>query len=336
MLPGEYIAMRLTGEVVTTPEGLSEQILWDFRDNAPSVMLMDYFDFSPALFGEVRSTFSDQGHLTAEAALELGLRQGTPVSYRAGDQPNNALSLNVFNPGEIASTGGTSGVIYGVTDSVKPDPKSRVNTFVHVNHTSAAPRLGILACINGCGILNSWMKRNVALPELSYEDLNGLAATVPVGSDGLSILPFGNGAERLLDNRTPGASVCGLEFTRHGRNHLLRASQEGIAFAFVYGMEIMEEMGLKVDRIHAAHANLFLSPVFRDTLASTSGATIQLYETDGAVGAALGAGVGAGIYASTSEAFANLHQLGRVAPAADRTPYLDAYAFWRSRLVQTQ
>lgn len=336
MLPGEYIAMRLTGEVVTTPEGLSEQILWDFRDNAPSVMLMDYFGFSPDLFGEVRPTFSNQGHLTAEAALELGLRQGTPVSYRAGDQPNNALSLNVFNPGEIASTGGTSGVVYGVTDSVKPDSKSRVNTFVHVNHTAAAPRLGILACINGCGILNSWMKRNVALPGLSYEYVNGLAATVPVGSDGLSILPFGNGAERLLENRTPGASVCGLEFTRHGRNHMLRASQEGIAFAFVYGMEIMEEMGLKVDRIHAAHANLFLSPVFRDTFASTSGATIQLYETDGAVGAALGAGVGAGIYASTSEAFATLRQLGRVAPAADRTPYLDAYAIWRSRLVQTQ
>lgn len=332
MLPGEYIAMRLTGEAVTTPEGLSEQILWDFADNAPSAMLMDYFGFPHDIFAQVRPTFSDQGRLTAEAALELGLRQGTPVSYRAGDQPNNALSLNVFNPGEIASTGGTSGVVYGVADSVKPDPQSRVNIFAHVNHSASAPRLGILACINGCGILNSWMRRNVALPALGYEDLNGLAATVPVGSDGLSILPFGNGAERLLANRTPGASVHGLEFTRHTRNHLLRAAQEGIAFSFVYGMEIMAQMGLKVDRIHAAHANLYLSPVFRDTLASTSGAAIDLYETDGAVGAALGAGVGAGIYATTAEAFANLRQLGRVAPAADRTPYLEAYSRWRSRL----
>ena len=77
-------------------------------------------------------------------AKELGLKEGTPITYRAGDQPNNALSLNVFNPGEIASTAGTSGVVYGVNGEVNYDPQSRVNTFAHVNHTIDQTRLGVL------------------------------------------------------------------------------------------------------------------------------------------------------------------------------------------------
>lgn len=332
MLPGEYIAMRLTGEAITTPEGLSEQILWDFSEHKPAKLIMDYFGFPADIFAEVRPTFSEQGRLTAKAAAELGLREGTPITYRAGDQPNNALSLNVFNPGEIASTAGTSGVVYGVTDNIDYDPKSRVNTFAHVNHSKQTPRLGILACINGTGILNSWLKHNVVDADTTYDDMNRMAATVAVGAEGVSVLPFGNGAERVLCNQCPGASVHGLELTRHGRSHLLRAAQEGIVFALVYGMEIMQQIGLNIKHIHAAKANMFLSPVFRETLAATSGATIRLYETDGAVGAALGAGVGAGIYANTAEAFANLKLIAEEAPAADRRPYQEAYHRWKNIL----
>lgn len=332
MLPGDYIAMRLTGEICTTPEGLSEYMLWDFQTNSPASFLMDYYGFDAGLFPEVKPTFSEQGRLTKEAAEELGLAAGTPVTYRAGDQPNNALSLNVFNPGEIASTAGTSGVVYGINDTVAYDRQSRVNNFAHVNHTADQTRIGVMTCISGTGILNTWIKRNVAPQGIDYAEMNELAAKAPVGSLGVTILPFGNGAERVLGNRQVECSFHGINFNIHNRNHVLRAAQEGIVFSFMYGMEIMESMGLKIDRIHAGNANMFLSPIFRDTLASVSGATIALVDTDGAAGAAKGAGIGAGIYRDNREAFGTLKVLGLIVPASDRTPYLEAYARWKNIL----
>jgi xylulokinase len=331
MLPGDYIAMRLTGEITTTVGDLSEGIFWDFRENCLSQPLLDYFGFDRSFFPDIVPTFSVQGRVSAAAAADLGLAEGTPVSYRAGDQPNNALSLGVLNPGEVASTAGTSGVVYGVIGEVNYDKLSRVNTFAHVNHTAEQPRLGVLCCISGTGILNSWMRRNVMPDGIGYAEMNDIAAQAPIGVDGVSILPFGNGAERILQNREAGASIHGINFNIHGRSHLLRAAQEGIVFSFVYGMEIMQQMGLRLDTIKAGRANMFLSPLFRDTLAGTTGATIELYDTDGAVGAAKGAGIGAGVYASADEAFSTLAKLAVIEPqAAHVSEYKEAYARWKS------
>lgn len=332
MLPADYIAMKMTGEICTTPEGISNYVLWDFKENEPAKFLMDYFGFDMSILPQVKPTFSVQGRLLPEAAKQLGLEAGTPVTYRAGDQPNNAVSLNVFNPGEIAATAGTSGVVYAVNGKTDCDPKSRVNCFAHVNHTAEEPRVGVLTCINGTGILNSWIKRNIAATGMSYDDMNKLAESVPVGAGGVSIIPFGNGAERILQNENPGCSIHGLNFNLHNKAHLMRAAQEGIVFSFMYGIEITEGMGLKVDTIHAGNANMFLSPLFRDTLAAVSGATIKLYETDGSVGAAKGAGIGAGIYKDHNEAFATLKKIKEITPPSDREPYLKAYALWKERL----
>ena len=331
MLPGDYIAMKLTGEICTTISGLSEGMMWDFSEGRTAAMLLDYYGIDEALIPEIRPTFAEQGRVSASAAAELGLAEGIPVTYRAGDQPNNALSLNVFNPGEIASTAGTSGVVYGVLGEVNYDPKSRVNTFAHVNHTPEQTRLGVLLCINGTGILNSWMKRNVAPEGISYAEMNDLAATAPIGSAGVSILPFGNGAERMLENREVGSSIHGVNFNVHNKAHLLRAAQEGIVFSFKYGIEVMEQMGMNVNKIHAGHANMFLSPIFRETLAGVTGAVIDLYDTDGSVGAAKGAGIGAGIYKDNSEAFATLEKLAVIEPAR-QDEYTQAYELWKSRM----
>ena len=331
MLPGDFIAMKLTGEICTTISGLSEGMMWDFSESRTAKMLLDHYGIDESLIPEIRPTFAEQGRVSAAAAAELGLAEGIPVTYRAGDQPNNALSLNVFNPGEIASTAGTSGVVYGVLGEVNYDPKSRVNTFAHVNHTPEQTRLGVLLCINGTGILNSWMKRNVAPEGISYAEMNDLAATAPIGSAGVSILPFGNGAERMLENREVGSSVHGVNFNVHSKAHLLRAAQEGIVFSFKYGIEVMEQMGMNVNKIHAGHANMFLSPIFRDTLAGVTGAVIDLYDTDGSVGAAKGAGIGAGIYKDNSEAFATLEKLAVIEPAR-QDEYTQAYELWKSRM----
>lgn len=332
MLPGDYVAMRLTGTAATTVEGLSEGMVWDFQEKRPATFLLDYFGFRHDLLPALVPTFGVQGTVSANAARETGLREGTPVSYRAGDQPNNAASLNVFNPGEVAATAGTSGVVYGVLGEAGCDPKGRVNTFAHVNYSPLETRLGALLCINGTGILNAWMHRNVA-DGFSYADMNALAATVPVGSEGLTVIPFGNGAERVLENRDPACSIHGLRFNKHTRAHLLRAAQEGIVFSFCYGMEVMRAMGMDIRVIHAGHANMFLSPVFRETLATVSGAAIRLYETDGSVGAAKAAGMGAGIYRDHDEAFASLRLLGVVEPSANsRDACMEAYGRWKETL----
>ncbi len=332
MLPGDYIAMRLSGVPNTTVSGLSEGMFWDFKNNQVADFLMKYYGFDASMIADIVPTFSVQSEVCAEAAGELGLKEGTPITYRGGDQPNNALSLNVLNPGEIAATAGTSGVVYGVLGDVNYDKQSRVNTFAHVNHTVEQTRLGVLLCINGTGILNAWVHRNIT-PDVSYAEMNDLAATVPIGSEGVTIIPFGNGAERVLENKEIGCSINGLNFNKHSKAHLVRAAQEGIVFSFCYGMEIMQQMGMDIKKIHAGKANMFLSPLFRNTLAGVSGATIELYDTDGSVGAAKGAGIGAGIYKDNHEAFASLDKLEVITPdEANHNAYQAAYAAWKDTL----
>ena len=333
MLPGDYIAMKLGGVPTTTVSGLSEGMFWDFKENKVADFLMDYFGFDNALLPNITPTFSVQGEVTAEAAAETGLLEGTPISYRAGDQPNNAVSLNVFNPGEIASTAGTSGVVYGVLGDINYDKKSRVNTFAHVNHEVDKTRLGVLLCINGTGILNAWVRRNILSSGIGYAEMNELASKVTIGSEGVSVIPFGNGAERVLENKEIGCSINGLSFNKHTSAHIVRAAQEGIVFSFCYGMEIMQQMGMDIKKIHAGKANMFLSDIFRQTLAGVSGATIELYDTDGSVGAAKGAGIGVGIYKDNNEAFSTLDKLMVIEPEeAKRSEYLNAYSEWKSQL----
>jgi xylulokinase len=334
-------------------------MFWDFKENRVAQFLLDYYGIPSSFIPDIVPTFSEQSRVSQAAADELGLKAGTPITYRGGDQPNNALSLNVFEPGEIAATAGTSGVVYGVLGDINYDEKSRVNVFAHVNHktltqpNSCAPfgskrpkverpvregseqsvRLGVLLCINGTGILNAWMHRNVTF-DMGYAEMNDLAAQAPIGSEGVCILPFGNGAERVLQNQELGCSIHGLNFNKHNRAHLVRAAQEGIVFSFCYGMEIMQQMGMDIRKIHAGKANMFLSPLFRNTLAGVSGATIELFETDGSVGAAKGAGMGAGIYKDNKEAFATLERLQTIEPdEAQRDVYRTAYQHWKEILA---
>jgi len=331
MLPGDYIALKLTGTICTTPSGLSEGTLWDVQRQGLAVDLIDYFDLDPDLWPTPAPTFSEQGTLTASASSALSLPSGIPVAYRAGDQPNNAFSLNVLNPGELAATAGTSGVVYGVGNAPDYDPESRVNTFLHVNHDSATrPRYGTLMCVNGTGILNRWLHDALANGNsLSYERMNEEAAQAPVGAEGLTVLPFGNGAERTLGNHHLGASVHGLNFNVHSRAHLLRAAQEGIVFALRYGLDIMRDMGLSAETVRAAHANMFLSPIFANAFATITDATVGLLGTDGAEGAARGAGVGIGLYPTPNDAFEGLRPVKTVSPSFEQaSAYTEAYDRW--------
>ncbi len=332
MLPGDYIAMKLTGEIATTNSGLSEGIFWDFQRNDISEELLKFYDINKNLIAPVVPTFSIQGLLTEAAAEKTGLKKGTPVAYRAGDQPNNALSLNVLQPGEVAATGGTSGVVYGIVDKPVYDPPSRVNGFAHVNHSPENPRIGILLCINGSGIQYNWVRQNMAEKDISYTNMEKTAAIIPVGSDGLTILPFGNGAERMLENRNPGASFLNVDFNRHSKAHFYRAALEGIAFAFVHGMGILKNMGLNMSIMRVGNDNLFQSAVFAETISTLLGSNIQVVETTGAVGAAKAAGVATGIYSSIEEAMKDTEVLKTYHPLINDGSYNQAFKQWEDGL----
>jgi xylulokinase len=332
-LPGDYIALRLTDRITTTVPGLSEGMVWDFSANALAGFLLDDYGIPLSLVPETVPTFGEQGKLVRGAAEELGLPAGIPVTYRAGDQPNNALSLNVLEPGEVAATAGTSGVVYAVSGSLACDPESRVNSFAHVNHTGKTPRIGALLCINGCGIAYSWTRRILGMTGTPYKDLNARAAQAPAGSSGLIVLPFGNGAERMFGDRDIGAHTSHVSFTLHSDAHLIRAVQEGVAFSFKYGMDIMTGLGMLPSVIRAGEANMFRSRVFCETLAHSAGVAIELYNTDGAQGAARGAALGAGFYSSAAEAFKGLARKDIITPDPARSgEFLDHYGRWKEEL----
>lgn len=332
MLPGDYIAMKLTGEIKTTISGLSEGILWDFKDNQIAELLLDYYGIPKELIANTIGTFDNSGSLTPMAAQDTGLVAGIPVTYRAGDQPNNALSLGVFNPNEVAATGGTSGVIYGIIDEPRYDLQSRINPFAHVNHTAKNPRLGLLLCINGAGIQYAWLKNQMAESGTNFIEMGQQASQIPIGSDGLRIIPFGNGAERILENKNPGAQINNLNFNRHSRAHFFRAGLEGIAFSFYYGFKILKKTGLNPKVIKVGNDNLFQSEIFSQTIANLLDCEIEVIKTTGAVGAAKASGIGAGLYKDLEEAMHQYEVENRFIPDSDKELYHDAYQVWEKDL----
>jgi xylulokinase len=306
--------------------------MWNFKKEKVAADLLKYYGIDKELLSPLVPTFGEQGKLSYAAATELKLKAGIPVSYRAGDQPNNAFSLNVSQPGEVAATAGTSGVVYGIIDKPSYDPKSRVNTFVHVNHSKKDPRYGVLLCVNGTGILNSWLRKNF-FGDSSYEQINKEASMAPAGSDELLVYPFGNGAERVLENKDLGAVMKVLQFNRHNRGHIARASQEGIVFALHYGVEVMKGMGMEIKTVRAGHANMFLSDVFSSVFVNTIGCELELYNTDGATGAARGAGIGVGVYKNFTEAYSSMEKIKSYSPTkAEQEIYSSAYNKWKKQL----
>ena len=330
MLPGDFVSMKFTGHITTSISSLSEGIFWDFKNNELSKDILNYYGFDQSVLPNIQPVFSNHGELLPDIAAKLNLKPGIPITYKAGDQPNNALSLNVLEPGEVAATAGTSGVIYGVTDKITYDPQSRVNTFAHVNHTHQLNRLGVLLCINGTGILNSWVKKMVGAGN-DYPQMNQAASRIQPGSDGLQIMPFGNGAERIFNNKMIGAQFVNIDFNKHSEAHIYRAAQEGIAFTFRYGIDIMRGNGMNPSIIRAGYSNMFLSDVFTEAFVNATNVPVALYHTDGSVGAAIGAGIGSGTYKNAAEAFSNFKPIKVVEPSNAKV-YNELYLDWHKSL----
>ncbi len=333
MLPGDYLAARLTGTICTTPSGLSEGILWDFKKQGLLEPVLKHYGIKRSLLADVRPTFAIQGTVSAAGAKATGFAPGTPVSYRGGDQPNNALSLGVMKPGEVAATAGTSGVVYAVTDKAIPDKQSRVNVFVHVTNAPGRMRNGVLGCVSGTGALYRWLRD---LTGGDYDKMNKLAASVAPGADGLVIVPYGNGPERVQCGRNTGMSMHYADLNRHGPAHVMRAAQEGIVLAFKQCTEVMAGMGVTVRKVRAGRANMFLSDLFGKMFASVVGAKVELMSTDGSQGAARGAGIGAGVYRKPDDAFVGLRPVKTISPDPKlKKTYTALYPKWAETVKTT-
>ena len=330
MLPGDFIALKFSGSITTSIAALSEGVFWDFKKDTLSGDIFKHFGFDKSFIPKIKPVFGEHGKLLSSVAKQLSLTPGIPITYKAGDQPNNALSLNVMEPGEVAATAGTSGVIYTVADKLVYDKQSRINTFAHVNYTAAEKRLGVLLCINGTGILNKWIK-NIAGNNLDYDSINKLAAGIPPGSNGLIVLPFGNGAERMLQNKMVNSHIQNIDFNIHTQAHLYRAAQEGIAFAFRYGLDIIKENGIQPQVIKAGYANMFLSDVFTQSFVNATGVPVELYNCDGSTGAALGAGIGAGLYSDAKQAFGKFIPVKIIKPKM-KAVYNELFMRWKQSL----
>jgi xylulokinase len=330
MLPGDYIAYRFSGKMQTTVSGLSEGIFWDFKENSTADFLLKYYGIDKALIPDLVPTFGMQSEVSEAGETESGITRGTPILYRAGDQPNNAMALNVFNPGEVAATGGTSGVVYAVTDNLSVKEGARVNNFAHVNYTKDQKRIGKLLNINGAGIQYRWLLNNLDVK--SYEEMNNLASGVEIGSNGMSLLPFGNGAERMLDNRIIGSRFVNVDLNRHNKAHICRAALEGIAFSFVYGIEILKSDGIEIKVLRAGNDNLFRSEIFANTLATLIEQEIEIYNTTGAIGAARAAGLHSGDFESFGKIIMDNDHVMTFMPLKDKTPFLKAYLLWKEEL----
>ena len=331
MLPGDYIAFKFSNVMNTTISGLSEGIFWDFKNDDLADFLLDHYGINKTMVPDIVETFGLQSVVNEKGEQESSITAGTPIFYRAGDQPNNALSLNVFKPGEVAGTGGTSGVVYAITDSLSVKESSRVNNFAHVNYSKgAAPRIGKLLCINGAGIQYRWLLNNLAVE--SYEEMNALASEIPIGSDGVCMLPFGNGAERILNNKEVGARILNINLNNHNKSHMCRAALEGIAFSFVYGMEILKSDGIKINVMRVGNDNLFRSEIFTNTIATLMETEIELYNTTGAIGAARAAGLHDGGFDTFGSYIMDNDHVMTFMPIKDKESYAKAYQNWKKEL----
>ncbi len=330
MLPGDYIAYKFSGDITTTINGLSEGTLWDYKNHEPANWLLSFYNLNPDLTPALVDNFSVQAKLNQQGAEASGLKPGTPITYRAGDQPNNALSLNVMKPGEVAATGGTSGVVYALTDSMQTKELERINHFAHVNHTAAAPVIGKLLCINGAGIQYRWMKNNTGAE--SYNHMNQLADAAPIGANGLCVMPFGNGAERMLGNKNIEARILNINLNQHSQGSIYRATLEGIAFSFIYGMKFIKNDNTPLHVIRAGNDNLFRSEVFSNTIASLIGQEIEIYNTTGAIGAARAASVRHDNLAAFGERISNNDYVSSYTPQKNADAYYEAYEKWEKEL----
>ncbi len=326
LLPKDYVRLRLTGGHAMDKADGSGTMLFDLAARDWSGEVLDALRIDPAWMPPTFEGPEVTGTLTAEAAAATGLRSGTPVVAGGGDQAANAVGVGAVEPGVVALSLGTSGVVFATTDRPLFEARGRVHAFCH-----AVPgRWHMMSVMLSAAGSLRWFRDAVA-PGTEYDDLVAPAAEVPAGSEGLLFLPYLTGERSPYPDPLARGAFVGLTLA-HDRRHLTRAVLEGVAFGLRDGLDLMVEAGMPAPSVIRASGGGTSSPLWRQILADVLGAEIATVDT--AEGAAYGAGllaaVGAGWFPTVETAAARLvAATPAAAPGPDAPRYAEVHAVYR-------
>ena len=302
LLPKDYIRLQLTGVRATDVSDASGTLLLDVANRRWSQEMLKATRLDARCLPQLFESQQVVGTITAHAALETGLAEGTPVVAGAGDQAAGAIGMGIVKAGDVSATIGTSGVVFAATDQPFLDPQGRLHTFCH-----AIPnRWHVMGVTQAAGLSLRWFRDTFGIvngvTESPYESLSREASAIPAGADGVLWAPYLMG-ERTphLDSEVRGALI-GLAAS-HGRGHIIRAILEGVAFSLKDTLTIFAEIGVPVNDIRLGGGGA-LSPLWRQIQADVYAKPVsQLKAEQGAAhGAAVLAGVGAGLWTSVDDA----------------------------------
>jgi xylulokinase len=327
LLPKDFIRYKLTGEFAMDKADGAGTVLFDLKQRTWSAEVLAALGI-PA--GWMPPTFEGPqftGVVNSEAAAATGLKAGTPVAAGGGDQAAQAVGVGAVEPGVVALTVGTSGVVFATTPSALVEPEGRLHAFCH-----AVPGMwhfmGVM--LSAAGSLQ-WYRDTLA-PGKSFDDLLREAGPVPAGSEGLQFLPYLSGERTPHPDPLARAAWVGLTL-RHGRGHMTRALLEGVSFGLKDIFNLIQNAGLgAISQVRASGGGT-KGALWRQILASVLEAELVTVNTSegAAFGAALLAGVGAGAWASVPAACAVAVKITGSTPPdpAQVSAYRKAYPLYR-------
>jgi xylulokinase len=312
LLPKDYVRLQLTGVRATDVSDASGTLLLDVAHRRWSKEILEATHLDARCLPQLFESQQVAGKITARAALETGLAEGTPVVAGAGDQAAGAIGMGIVKAGDVSATIGTSGVVFAATDQPFLDPQGRLHTFCH-----AIPnRWHVMGVTQAAGLSLRWFRDTFGTIDGAksspYDSLSREAAAIPPGADGVMWAPYLMG-ERTphLDSEVRGALI-GLAAS-HGRGHIIRAILEGVAFSLKDTLTIFAEIGVPVNDIRLGGGGA-LSPLWRQIQADVYAKPVSqlVAEQGGAHGAAILAGVGAGLWPSVDDACSQFVKIASV------------------------
>lgn len=327
LLPKDYIRFKLTGEDAMDKADGAGTVLFDLKSRAWSAEVLEKLGIDRAWMPRTFEGPEFTGRVTSEAAAATGLKEGTPVAAGGGDQAAQAVGVGAVEPGVVALTVGTSGVVFATTASALIEPEGRLHAFCH-----AVPGMwhfmGVM--LSAAGSLQ-WY-RDTLTPTMSFDDLLKEAESVPAGSEGLQFLPYLSGERTPHPDPLARGAFIGLTL-RHGRGHMTRAVLEGVSFGLKDSFTLIQNAGLgEIKQVRASGGGT-KGALWRQILASVLEAELVTVNTSegAAFGAALLAGVGAGAWSDVPSACkAAITITGSTSPdPAQVEAYRKAYPLYR-------
>ena len=298
MLPKDYIRFCLTGEGGTDLSDASGTLLYNPKLGRWDPELLAATDISPSILPEIHTSAQVAGAITAQAAQLTGLSAGTPVVYGGGDTPMLLTGNGVVSEGDLATNIGTASQINCICANA-PAAWRQLNVF---HHASEQLWFAAGASLNG-GIVLKWAKDALLGGNVSFSEMDELAAQSVPGANGVVLLPFLCGERAPYLDPTARAVLFGMELSTT-RADIVRSVMESVVYSFRDCMEVFANLGLKMSDSVVASGGGSRSPIWLQMQADILKKRIfvRSESAEAARGAAIAAGVGIGVYSGYPEA----------------------------------